>query len=178
MPFHAVYCEDTGETITSYADYLQSEHWRKIKDWFYHTRARKHCYICRNRDRLNLHHKTYKNLGKEKWIDLVYLCERCHHYCHKLIRAENIKGSIWGVTKHIRKQYEAGMITLEEENPVWGRNPTKHDMGKRKSRKRREKIRTRIKAQQKARILVLKCRRCGETYSTADGSTLCPSCEK
>lgn len=178
MPFHAVYCEDTEETITSYADYLKSKHWENIRAWFRGTKARKHCYICGGREKLNLHHKTYKNLGKERWIDLVYLCERCHHYCHRLIKACGIKGSIWGITKRVMKQYRAGLITLNEENPTWGRNATKHDLGRGKSKRRREKIRARSKAHKKPRIMVVDCRRCGETYSTTAGSTLCPSCEK
>jgi uncharacterized protein YlaI len=117
---HTVYCKDTNEIINSYAEYLRSEHWRKIKAWFRSTKAKKYCYICESKDNLNLHHKTYKRLGKEKWIDLVYLCERCHHYCHKVINSHVKKGrSHWGINKHVRKQYERGLITLNEENPTW-----------------------------------------------------------
>ncbi len=119
MTFHTVYCEDTQETINSYAEYLRSKHWKMVKEWFWKTKAKKHCYICGQRNNLNLHHKTYKRLGKERWIDLIYLCERCHHYCHKAINSRPKKGSHWGANKRIRKQYEKGLITLNEKHPVW-----------------------------------------------------------
>lgn len=56
--------------------YLQSAHWKKIKQRMYRTfRA---CEVCKSAGRLNIHHITYNRLGYEKASDLIVLCEGCH----------------------------------------------------------------------------------------------------
>ncbi len=40
VTFHTVYCEDTQETINSYAEYLRSKHWKMVKEWFWKTKAK------------------------------------------------------------------------------------------------------------------------------------------
>lgn len=56
--------------------YLKSEHWCKIKERFYSLF--KSCQLCNKRGKLNIHHLTYKRIGKEKTTDLIVLCEDCH----------------------------------------------------------------------------------------------------
>jgi len=43
-----------------------------------------YCQKCgRKNDRLNVHHKHYKSLGREKLKDLLVLCPKCHAAVHK-----------------------------------------------------------------------------------------------
>lgn len=68
----------------TYDQYLQSEHWKQLKDKFYLSKLCKYeCYACGSTKELNLHHKTYKRIGHEKLNDLVLLCEDCHKKAHK-----------------------------------------------------------------------------------------------
>lgn len=60
-----------------YQEYLKSEHWEKKKEDFF-TNRKYRCLLCGSRMKLEVHHLTYKNLGNEKKIDLVYLCRFCH----------------------------------------------------------------------------------------------------
>lgn len=68
--------------FNSYSSYLNSEHWNSLKRK-YKNQNKKKCYICKVRKGLHLHHKTYKNLGKEKFEDLDYLCGDCHGLIHE-----------------------------------------------------------------------------------------------
>lgn len=69
----------------SYDDYLNSEHWRRL-------RARKFaevgeaCQECGDRaSSLHVHHLTYARKGYELLSDLQVLCEDCHARTHGLI---------------------------------------------------------------------------------------------
>lgn len=71
-----------------YADYMLSPDWARRKRRYY-QRHRKRCRACRATERIHLHHKTYKRLGREWDRDLVPLCEDCHarvHTTQKLTR--------------------------------------------------------------------------------------------
>jgi len=65
----------------NYKKYLNSIHWEKIKSNVYKKRHR--CQICGKLFTLNIHHTTYKRLGKELPSDLVVLCQSCHYKAHK-----------------------------------------------------------------------------------------------
>jgi len=64
-----------------YKNYLNSEHWKNV-------RQNKHlcnnflgkdcCSICGSREKLEIHHLTYKNLGNENNKTLRIVCHRCH----------------------------------------------------------------------------------------------------
>lgn len=78
-----------------YRAYLKSAHWQNVKNRYYKT----HEYICVRcgwRKGLQLHHLTYKRVGREKMDDLIYLCRRCHMAEHGLLRVERKKWS-WKV---------------------------------------------------------------------------------
>jgi len=62
---------------SGYDKYLLSPHWRAfrqkiLKGWDYK------CCWCNSPDQLEVHHRTYERLGKEKMNDCVCLCDGCH----------------------------------------------------------------------------------------------------
>lgn len=64
-----------------YRDYLQSKHWLDFRKEILKVRNR--CQRCGTKSSLNLHHKHYRCLGKEKNEDIIVLCELCHDSYHK-----------------------------------------------------------------------------------------------
>jgi len=71
-------------TKERYQIYLLSEHWKKTRmkrmkiDHF-------HCIICKKKRHLNVHHLSYKNIGKESVLnDLITICQDCHSKEHQL----------------------------------------------------------------------------------------------
>ena len=79
-------CFDTKEIANTYKEYLKTNHWLMLKARMYNKYKYKCAYCSTNKD-LNLHHKTYDNVGNERVKDLVYLCSNCH----KLVHADKIK---------------------------------------------------------------------------------------
>ena len=74
----------TGEIVYNYYDYLLTKHWSKKRietAVFY----KYECQFCHEKNPLKfeIHHKTYKHVGKEKMKDLLFLCEKCHKAYHK-----------------------------------------------------------------------------------------------
>lgn len=72
-------------TRAEYETYLLGEHWHDFSYRIKKERGR--CEVCgidnaeaykRYRQGLNVHHKTYKNIGNEKPEDVVALCYQCH----------------------------------------------------------------------------------------------------
>lgn len=76
-------CEDTGEVVSGDC-YLSSRHWKqKRKEAYYFYKGQ--CQRCGDYIQLsvaNIHHRTYKNMGKEKMTDLILYCNRCHRCIH------------------------------------------------------------------------------------------------
>lgn len=65
-----------------YKDYLQSIHWqhfRKEAIKFF----RGECQLCNSNNNLNVHHRTYDNLGRETFNDVILLCGNCHNKFHE-----------------------------------------------------------------------------------------------
>jgi len=69
----------------NYEAYIASKAWKRMRSK-YEAKYPKRCYICDGREKIHLHHKTYKRLGKERLGDLVWLCEECHAIIHHIIR--------------------------------------------------------------------------------------------
>jgi len=60
-----------------YEVYLMSTHWKQfrlkiLKGWDYR------CCWCNSPEKLDVHHRTYERLGKERLNDCVVLCHECH----------------------------------------------------------------------------------------------------
>ncbi|PZT54347.1 hypothetical protein DN757_17615 [Paenibacillus silvae] len=101
-------CSDTGESFTSYSEYLKSNHWKGVKDRFWASKFKKECNVCKRKNKLNLHHKSYKRVGNERLNDLVYLCESCHNKLHELLKGEySQKLNLWNMNRRMRKRKDS-----------------------------------------------------------------------
>ena len=62
----------------TYTDAIESPRWKRLRSEMI-KEAGNICDNCKEHfDYLELHHKHYKNLGKEKKKDLMVLCAPCH----------------------------------------------------------------------------------------------------
>lgn len=64
-----------------YAEYLQTSHWYSERLGAL-DRAGYRCQLCNSTKRLDVHHRTYENLGHEKPEDLLVLCHKDHEHFH------------------------------------------------------------------------------------------------
>ncbi len=97
----------------NYHQYIHSEAWRETKKRFYKSKLVKRnelgqpfCFSCKRSDMpLDVHHKTYKTLGKERLMDLALLCRECHNLVHELHKMRPQNG-LWNASnKIIRSRY-------------------------------------------------------------------------
>jgi len=65
-----------------YAEYLRSHEWKAKKALALDCHGRK-CADCGATEPLEVHHVTYKRLGREKLKDLLILCAACHRIRHE-----------------------------------------------------------------------------------------------
>lgn len=78
----------TKEQQASYDAYMHSDEWERFKDrrrnspfcrgHFCHAKG------CNSIHKLQFHHRTYQNFGKENFQDVVLICRECHKRIHKL----------------------------------------------------------------------------------------------
>ena len=89
-----------------YKNYLKSKHWISVKEKYKNSKLNKNCcYCCNSKKNLQLHHKTYKRLYKEKLTDLIYLCDKCHTQVHLLlIKSNSQKVNLWNCSKKYKKK--------------------------------------------------------------------------
>jgi hypothetical protein len=81
--------------FSSYADYLRSEHWLEVKAAYRRNpNFPKTCLICQE-PLFQLHHRTYRRIGREKLTDLIPLCQVHHLEVHQASTARNI--SLWNI---------------------------------------------------------------------------------
>lgn len=93
----------------NYEAYLKSEHWQDVRRRFRESGLGRnpHCYTCGSSDKLNLHHKTYKRVGKERLTDLMYLCEDCHRVLHiHLSLITSTHTGLWGIGKKLKRSIQ------------------------------------------------------------------------
>lgn len=86
-----------------YRDYIKSPAWQETRKRFWKSKLPKYCYCCEISDvPLDLHHRTYKSLGKENLSHLVLVCRDCHNRIHETQKTEDI--NLWAATKLIRNR--------------------------------------------------------------------------
>lgn len=96
-------------TGVNYRDYIRSPEWRAKRQKYWESRLPNNCHVCAapKRSGFHLHHRTYKNLGNERLMDLVPLCPDCHRLVHQTYNSDpkwRRKG-MWYATRHVRKQF-------------------------------------------------------------------------
>ena len=69
-----------------YNAYINSPEWTRKRAATLNRQGR-FCRSCGATTGLQVHHKTYDNLGRETNADLVILCETCHTGVHQLVQA-------------------------------------------------------------------------------------------
>lgn len=73
-----------------YQRYLRSLRWKRKRDAVV-KRDGGRCRICNAEGPLEVHHRTYKDLGHEKMADLISLCPDCHEIHHKAAKLRKNK---------------------------------------------------------------------------------------
>lgn len=66
----------------AYLDYLNTPHWHRKREEAMRYHGAK-CNRCGRQEALQVHHKSYQNLGREKMADLEVLCRGCHENEHE-----------------------------------------------------------------------------------------------
>ncbi len=89
-----------------YRDYINSPEWRRVRARYWASKLPQACYVCNapRRAGMHLHHRTYKNLGSERLMDLVPVCPSCHDRIHEVYRTipAAARNGLWGATKYVR----------------------------------------------------------------------------
>jgi len=65
----------------TYTEYLQTDHWKKIRKWVLGFWDHK-CSLCFSSRNVEVHHRTYERLYHELITDLIVLCDNCHERHH------------------------------------------------------------------------------------------------
>lgn len=98
----AIICADTGELCNNYQEYLQSRHWKNFK-YNYKQTHKNECIFCLSKtDKLDLHHLSYENLGREKEENVCFLCYHCHRILHKTLDNKEMNRGL----KILKKYYD------------------------------------------------------------------------
>lgn len=70
----------------TYNDYLASSIWTTRRRRYFDEGGATACFVCDSSVNLNVHHTTYRNLGDERFCELVSLCRRCHKELHDSLK--------------------------------------------------------------------------------------------
>ena len=121
----------------NYKEYINSEKWKARKALFLKFNKKDYCYICGSVENLNVHHKRYRNLGKEKDNDLMVLCEDCHHRVHfvngkKVQLRPNAMNYSVKLLKENKHNLSVDRRSIKKINSVHSKVPRKYRQRKRK----------------------------------------------
>lgn len=64
-----------------YEQYLSTVHWQKVRKFAIEACGGR-CSLCNRDGEIQVHHRTYENLGNERPSDVVGLCADCHKTFH------------------------------------------------------------------------------------------------
>lgn len=67
--------------LAEYFAYLQTDHWKEMRRLAL-EHAEHRCQLCNSPDNLEVHHRTYERMGRERLGDLTVLCTDCHGWHH------------------------------------------------------------------------------------------------
>ena len=71
-----------------YAEYLQTPAWKQKRIEKF-QQVGYNCQLCNSDKKLQVHHKTYKNLRHEPLNDLTVLCAECHSLFHNKLASNS-----------------------------------------------------------------------------------------
>ena len=74
---------ERGLRRPKYGDHLASAQWQTAKRFALELAGHR-CQVCNCPHDLHVHHRHYRNLGRETHLDLTVLCRRCHSRHHDL----------------------------------------------------------------------------------------------
>jgi hypothetical protein len=92
----------------NYREYLLSPEWAQVRERFRKSKLPQQCQVCKCKENLHLHHKTYARLYNERLTDLCWLCADCHDWVHRFIKQKDNKSrhNERTAVKTLRKRYE------------------------------------------------------------------------
>lgn len=95
-------------TVTRGAEYfvyLRSPEWADVKRRYRLSKLPDDCFVCLSpwNWTFHFHHRTYKNLGCERLMDIVPVCPECHTKIHQNINATGI--NLWKATSNARRNF-------------------------------------------------------------------------
>jgi 5-methylcytosine-specific restriction endonuclease McrA len=96
----------------NYQNYLQSDEWKKRRGKAL-TYWGHRCAICNSGKYLDVHHRTYANIGKEKMTDLIVLCRKCHTLYHDKLPTRKAFNS------KVSARLDQAIIGTEAGNRYW-----------------------------------------------------------
>ena len=76
-----------------YRRYLRSKTWRRKREKVL-KRDEYRCRICNSELRLQVHHRTYKDLWHERQVDLITICKACHTLFHERSKLQKKKPAV------------------------------------------------------------------------------------
>jgi hypothetical protein len=75
----------------TYAEYLKSDHWKKVKQKASRRKRFCKCFKCGSTKNIDLHHKHYRFLMHiHELQSIVPLCRTCHEQTHDLAKVKDI----------------------------------------------------------------------------------------
>lgn len=79
----------------NYREYIQSDAWRDIA-LRVKLKSGSRCMLCNSPKNLDVHHRTYAHLGRERehMEDLICLCRECHQSHHMVMRERKTFGAV------------------------------------------------------------------------------------
>jgi hypothetical protein len=94
------YLEENGIT---YQEYLASEHWKDLRRRFWASKLHNRtCFVCgKGNVPLDVHHNSYRKMGREPLWHLCLLCRDCHTTTHKFLKTRQ-KGCLWGAARALK----------------------------------------------------------------------------
>jgi hypothetical protein len=116
----------------NYYSYIRSDAWKAVKLKYLKSKMPKDCGACDAPwcNSMQFHHKTYKNLGCERLIDIVPVCAPCHKLIHEVHRKHPHRGLWWALKgartlakradqeRRSEQAFGPGMMTSGNSAPV------------------------------------------------------------
>jgi hypothetical protein len=148
----AVYMSSRPKVV--YATYIRSAEWQAVRERYRASKMPQACVVC-GKWQVELHHRTYIRLGRERLTDLMPLCREHHKEAHRIRQTldkprgdKGKKGT--ATTKQIDYIRRLGGKPHAEMTGREARVMYEHILrsGKKKRRKRKPKGASRPKPQQ------------------------------